>query len=854
MNRFALWSFLVVFVVGCNSAAPPAAPPSTAPVTTTPATPDPEPAAPAVAEPVAVAETPTPSPAPEPTPSPTPQPATAAEKQPAAVVPAHVSNAGPVPVAAIRAAFEKAKAGRGPADKINSLKQIGLAFHNFHDVFQHFPALDGIGNAQAKRGLSWRVQLLPFLEEAALYNEFNFDEPWDSPHNKALLPRMPKVYGDDPEGKTRMHVFTGNGAPFEKERGRGIRDYTDGTSNTLMVVEAGESTADFWTKPEGLPFDPDKPLAALGNVDEKFPALLTDGSVRMLPRDLPAAEFAKLVMLADGQPLDGAILQQQMRRPVAAQPTEVALPPLAPPGPNLDLSYIPAEACVAVIVQPRRVHEHKLVQAISKEMPPLQTGQLRAFDLPIGGVTEVPRAISEQLGIPWQAIESLTLLIDRRMFAGPAMEVQLPQALGCVMRTSVPLNVETVMASIVRTAPVHPELREENGTVSVVVNAPLDLEWRFLSDRELLMGAQPLVQAMAAATDIETPLTQRLRALGNPALAVGIDAEPFAELLKQNTGTLPPAAALFLPYLTNARAAALTFDLDSPQLLSASIVFQKEQFATGLKGMLEPQIDFTRQRFAESKANLADSEVAPLVPLAESLLDGVKFEAQGDTATLIVARPEKFDDLPTLIKPMMQKARAAGVDADRQNALRQIGLAMHNFHDTYRHFPALDSRGDEKAKRGLSWRVHLLPFLDHAPLYNEFHQDEPWDSPHNKTLIAKMPEVFGKNPDGKTRLHVFTGEGAPFQEQKGPGIRDIKDGTSNTILVVEAGEDTAEIWTKPTGLVCDPEKPLDCLGNIGEVFQILLMDGSVRKVSKTIDPQTFRLLVLPADGQAIGAF
>ena len=80
----------------------------------------------------------------------------------------------------------------------------------------------------------------------------------------------------------------------------------------------------------------------------------------------------------------------------------------------------------------------------------------------------------------------------------------------------------------------------------------------------------------------------------------------------------------------------------------------------------------------------------------------------------------------------------------RRNHLKQLGLAMHNFHGVYNTFPAAD--GIEATSKGnLSWRVHLLPYLGQHVLFERFHLDEAWDSGHNKTLIDDMPAVFTTN-------------------------------------------------------------------------------------------------------------
>ena len=83
-------------------------------------------------------------------------------------------------------------------------------------------------------------------------------------------------------------------------------------------------------------------------------------------------------------------------------------------------------------------------------------------------------------------------------------------------------------------------------------------------------------------------------------------------------------------------------------------------------------------------------------------------------------------------------------------------------------------------------------------------------------------------------------------------MRDMIDGTSNTILAVVAGSDKAETWTKPGGLELDEDNPLKTFGRIAETFLVLLADGSVRNVSKTIDQQTLKGLSTHKGGEVIG--
>jgi hypothetical protein len=201
----------------------------------------------------------------------------------------------------------------------NNLKQMALAMHNYHDVHGHFPAaaLRAPGaqpfDPRARPLLSWRVALLPFLEQDQLYREFRLDEPWDSEHNKKLLPRIPKVYqlpGEQPgpEGLTKYQVFVGpfspqSGAPismFQRPVGMRMAEVPDGLSNTITVVEAANGVP--WTKPEDLPFDLSKPLPPLGGRFRKgFHAAFADGSVRFIPKDTPERDLKEMITCNGGE-------------------------------------------------------------------------------------------------------------------------------------------------------------------------------------------------------------------------------------------------------------------------------------------------------------------------------------------------------------------------------------------------------------------------------------------------------------------------------------------------------------------------------------------------------------------------
>jgi len=158
--------------------------------------------------------------------------------------------------------------------------------------------------------LSWRVSILPYIEEEALYRQFKLDEPWNSEHNLKLLARMPKIY-ESPNlppvpGMTYYKAFSGPGAVLESGRRISFpRDIPDGASRTIMVIEAGPAVP--WTKPEDNPFDPKKPLPKLEPLPHgtQTNVLFCDGAVRTLDlKKIGEKKLRLLIMRNDGQPIE----------------------------------------------------------------------------------------------------------------------------------------------------------------------------------------------------------------------------------------------------------------------------------------------------------------------------------------------------------------------------------------------------------------------------------------------------------------------------------------------------------------------------------------------------------------------
>jgi prepilin-type processing-associated H-X9-DG protein len=214
--------------------------------------------------------------------------------------------------------------------------------------------------------------------------------------------------------------------------------------------------------------------------------------------------------------------------------------------------------------------------------------------------------------------------------------------------------------------------------------------------------------------------------------------------------------------------------------------------------------------------------------------------------------------LIALLLPAVQSAREAARRAQCVNNLKQIGLAMHNYASANGCFPPAATY-DKAGKPLLSWRVLILPYLEQDSLYKQFHLDEAWDSPHNKTLGARALTVFqcasNTVPDGLTTYEVVVDPRSIFTGQPaGVPVSSVTDGTSNTLLVVEAT--TPVPWSKPEDLSLSSSAPALGMGSKHPGgFNALMADGAVRffksSTSNPLSPTTLKALVTRDGGEAV---
>lgn len=233
---------------------------------------------------------------------------------------------------------------------------------------------------------------------------------------------------------------------------------------------------------------------------------------------------------------------------------------------------------------------------------------------------------------------------------------------------------------------------------------------------------------------------------------------------------------------------------------------------------------------------------------AEAVVNAIKIQSAEDKV-LVTVTLEKKKTGP--VENVLNAAAAFQTMArlQNQNKLKQLALAMHNYHAAKGHLPAAS------IGKGLSWRVALLPYLGYKELYEQFTLDEPWDSAKNKKLLAKMPDVFAPsiylgNLQGKTFFQVFVGPKTAFEAGKKIKLADFNDGTSNTLLIAETSR--AVPWTAPQDL---PFKKKDDFAGLHSVFmndfQAAFADGSVRSLSLQAPADELRARVTRNGGEVL---
>jgi hypothetical protein len=219
----------------------------------------------------------------------------------------------PLMIALLLPAVQQAREAARRTQEKNNLKYIGLASHNFHDMVGHFPPMDPQPN---KVPQSWMTELLAYLDQAALYNAIDQQVPWNDPRNRGTMSTVVPAYLNPALSEVRepatgygLAHFAGNVHVFGADKPLQVRDFRDGTSNTMLAGSVMNGL-----RPWGDPGNLRDPSNGVGAGPNQFlrsqytprgaHVLMADGSVRYV-----SEEISPNVMPALAKPDDGVIPQ-----------------------------------------------------------------------------------------------------------------------------------------------------------------------------------------------------------------------------------------------------------------------------------------------------------------------------------------------------------------------------------------------------------------------------------------------------------------------------------------------------------------------------------------------------------------
>ncbi len=458
------------------------------------------------------------------------------------------------------------------------------------------------------------------------------------------------------------------------------------------------------------------------------------------------------------------------------------------------------------------------------------------------------KVFQERLGLPLEQVERMTLLL---LSPTPSGEPLL------FVRTVKPYDLAKVVALTK-----HAKVKKYKDEMLYIG----DKDWTIypIDNRSVVYGELREVNALIdhPRPKTEGGLAAALRlAAGKHSLVAGLNVK----LINENvSGQLPGEAEPFLPLL-QARSATLSIDFAADSRATTVLTFASDKDAKAAVKPAEAGLVLLRAGLGHVLAELGkqkEKESKELIQLLKQFDEPLKETRIEQKDATVRATLEVKLDAATVGQTLVQaalKMREAAARAQSQNNLKQIALAMVNYADTMQGQLPAHAIYSKEGKPLLSWRVMILPYIEQQNLYNEFHLNEPWDSEHNKKLLAKMPLTYASPQDEKTlkehttRYQGFYGKSAFFEGKQGLRFpAAFTDGTSNTIMVVEASK--AVPWTKPEDIPFDPEKPLPKIGLPGlSYFTVAMCDGSVRTISHSITKETLRSAITRDGGEVLGA-
>ncbi len=566
-------------------------------------------------------------------------------------------------------------------------------------------------------------------------------------------------------------------------------------------------------------------------------------------------------LLAEDVDIDTIPLEEPARPPspdadgnliYRADTTLLADPPVVPVpdivDTPLDVTYLLPQACLVVSLRPQAI----LASSFARMMP-----------------IEVLQAVSlQQTGLDPLQLDRLLLSVE-------------PPAAGAPNYAVMGSFVSPVVGNLHPQLTNHTTPNEQSQHSHLKSNAPLMPSFYFPRETVLLATPEATLQKYLSGKykPTDSSLHDHLLEAASDDVYVALDVVPLRPLINGllMQKPLPPQLQQFNSVADLVQRIELRMNFSHPGKSELVVESNNDQDAQELLALMEQTFEMalaeTAREIARLKQN-SDPVQQAMGRYKERMMNEMTtaLKPQQEGSRLVVFRLSGEQGqigmlgmtavsgiLVALLLPAVQAAREAARRTTSMNNMKQINLALHNYADNKKFFPAQASF-DGNGRPLLSWRVHILPYLEKQTLYEQFQLEEPWDSEHNRKLIAKMPAVYADpssaflNEEGRTNYLGAKGEGMFFDgSAEGTKFSDIRDGTSNSIMLVQVNNDRATTWTKPDDWEFDPKNPLTGLvPNLHPgVFLASFADAHVQALSESIDFKTLKAYLTIAGGEEV---
>ena len=340
--------------------------------------------------------------------------------------------------------------------------------------------------------------------------------------------------------------------------------------------------------------------------------------------------------------------------------------------------------------------------------------------------------------------------------------------------------------------------------------------------------------------------TDRLAAVyqssAGDALRLILDLETRQQLLKEviklGKKEVPRPTHAYLDLVESLKSMNLGFSFGSEDLLrlvaEANGDSDAAEFAEGINSLLQLGKVGAGTLFSQISRDAPEGAREPMA-MIKGMIDGLAAEQSGTTVKVLLKKPENF----VAMLGQFAEANAEHMKINnRMSLVRKVALTINSYEKIKKQLPFNSDAKD--AHQSISWRVKLLPFIKKRKMASQMDLLKPASESPNTQFAEGMPKDFGTDKRLSNVLWVQSGVDT---------LADVKDGTANTIMLIESPEGRPWIENKP--LTVDEAVAMVKGLSEGQDLVVGLYDGSVSMVTSQISEETLRNLFIPDDGNAV---